>query len=76
MANNPSLRSAPQSQPAQVIPSRQGSSILEWLEASGRLRARDGQEVDYADDQEEIAELMGTEDSSFEEEDFASDAEA
>lgn len=73
MVHNPSLRSEPQSTHARVIPSRQGSSILEWLEASGRLRARDGQEVDYTDDQEEIAELMGVDDSTYEEDDLSAE---
>jgi hypothetical protein len=76
MFKNPSLSSAPQSQPARVIPSRRGTSILEWLEESGRLRARDGQEVEYADDQEEIAELMGNDDSTYEEDDFSAEPEA
>jgi hypothetical protein len=34
------------------------SSILDWLESSGRLLARDNADFDYLDDEEEINELM------------------
>jgi phosphopantothenoylcysteine synthetase/decarboxylase len=63
MTYNPSLREEPREQRASVIPARQDSSILDWLENSGRLLARDSSELDYADDEEEISELMGNDDS-------------
>jgi hypothetical protein len=63
MTYNPSLREEPREQRAGVIPARQDSSILDWLENTGRLRARDQSEQDYGDDEEEISELMGNDDS-------------
>lgn len=66
MTYNPSLREEPRSQRAAVIPLKQEASILDWLENSGRLLARDNvKEFDYLDDDEEIADLMGSEDNSF-----------
>ena len=66
MSYNPSLREEPRSQRAAVIPVKQESSILDWLESSGRLLARDNQEVDYLDDDgEELNDLMAGEDNSF-----------
>ncbi|MEM7769542.1 MAG: DUF3134 domain-containing protein [Cyanobacteria bacterium P01_E01_bin.6] len=49
---NPSLRSYPRSQPAQVIPTPQGQGILEWLQSSGRMMPRE-EEVEAAFPQEE-----------------------
>jgi hypothetical protein len=66
MMQNPSLREEPRNQRAGVIPTQRGTSILDWLEENGRLLARDGQEFDYGDDEEEIEALMGTDDSSYE----------
>lgn len=66
MVYNPSLREEPRHQRAAVIPLKQESSILDWLESSGRLLARDNAEFDYLDDEEEIADLMGSDDNSFE----------
>lgn len=63
--NNPALREQPRNQPAAVIPPRSDSSILDWLESSGRLLARDSSEFDYLEEEEEISELMGSDDSSF-----------
>lgn len=65
MVYNPSLREEPRKQRASVIPNRQESSILDWLESSGRLLARDSSDFDYLDDEEEIADLMGADDASF-----------
>lgn len=65
MVYNPSLREEPRSQRAAVIPLKQESSILDWLENSGRLLARDNADFDYLDDEEEIADLMGSDDASF-----------
>ena len=65
MTYNPSLREEPRSQRAAVIPLKQESSILDWLESTGRLLARDSKDVDYLDDDEEIADLMGADDNAF-----------
>ncbi|MBD1859778.1 DUF3134 domain-containing protein [Leptolyngbya sp. FACHB-402] len=61
---NPSLRQEPRTQRAAVIPMQQESSILDWLESTGRLLARDNADFDYLDDEEEINELMDGEGSS------------
>ena len=61
MLNSP-LREAPREQRAAVIPSRNESSLLDWLETSGRLIARDVQEPEYPE-QEDIPELMPLEDA-------------
>jgi Protein of unknown function (DUF3134) len=66
MTYNPSLREEPRSQRAAVIPLKQESSILDWLENTGRLLARDNQEVSYLEaDGEELNDLMAGEDNSF-----------
>ncbi|MEL6224961.1 MAG: DUF3134 family protein [Cyanobacteria bacterium J06626_14] len=53
---NPSLRAYPRSQPAQVIPTPQGQGILEWLEESGRMMARE-EDTDPERKEEEEADL-------------------
>ena len=65
MAYNPSLHQSPRNQRATVSVRRQADSILDWLENSGRLLARDSNDYDYSDDEEEINELMAGEDNSF-----------
>ncbi|HIK16824.1 MAG TPA: DUF3134 domain-containing protein [Leptolyngbyaceae cyanobacterium M33_DOE_097] len=65
MVYNPSLHQEPRNQRAAVIPQQRESSILDWLENTGRLRARETTDPDFADDEEEIADLMGSDDSSF-----------
>ncbi|MFE4105247.1 DUF3134 domain-containing protein [Almyronema epifaneia] len=70
MVYNPSLRQIPRDQPAAVIPLQQNASILDWLEKSGRLIARDPVEVVKSEaDNEEITDLMGNDDSFEEDED-------
>lgn len=66
---NPSLREEPRDQLADVIPVKQESSLLDWLENNGRLVARDVVDDHYLDDEEEISELMGSEDASFDDDD-------
>ncbi|MBW4613200.1 MAG: DUF3134 domain-containing protein [Desmonostoc vinosum HA7617-LM4] len=61
MINSP-LREAPRNQRAAVIPLKQESSLLDWLQANGRIIARDVHEPDFLDDEEEIESLMGVED--------------
>jgi Protein of unknown function (DUF3134) len=60
MLNSP-LREEPRNKRAAVIPLKQESSILEWLQSGGRLIARDIQEPDFLNDEEEIDSLMGVE---------------
>jgi Protein of unknown function (DUF3134) len=42
---NPALTERPRFQPAPVIPVRRETSILDWLEAQGRLIERDEKDV-------------------------------
>lgn len=65
MTYNPSLREEPRNQRATVLPQKRDSSILDWLESSGRLLARDSSDFDYLDEEEEINELMAGDDNSF-----------
>jgi hypothetical protein len=65
MLNSP-LREVPREQRAGVIPLKQESSLLDWLQATGRLIARDVYEPEYLDEEEEITELMGVEDVGYE----------
>lgn len=62
---NSSLREEPRDQPAAVIPSKQETSLLDWLESSDRLIARGTQEPEYLDE-EEISELMSVDDVTYE----------
>ncbi|MCC5620076.1 DUF3134 domain-containing protein [Nostoc sp. CHAB 5715] len=61
MLNSP-LREVPRNQRADVIPLKQESSLLDWLQTNGRIIARDVHEPDFQDDEEEIYSLMGVED--------------
>lgn len=62
---NPALHQSPRTQPAAVIPLQRDASILDWLEGTGRLLAREVNDYDYLDDEEEINELMAADDASF-----------
>ncbi|MUL35894.1 DUF3134 domain-containing protein [Gloeocapsopsis dulcis] len=62
---NSALREEPRDQRAAVIPVKNESSLLDWLESSGRLIARDNQEPEYSDNEEEIAGLMDPDDMSY-----------
>lgn len=64
MLNSP-IRQEPRSQPAAVIPSKNESSLLDWLEATGRLIARDVQEPEYLDEEEEISGLIDVDDVTY-----------
>ena len=66
---NPSLREEPRDQLADVIPVKQETSLLDWLETNNRLVARDSDDASFLDDEEEISELMGSEDASFDDDD-------
>ncbi len=69
MTYNPSLRQETRTQRAAIIPMQQESSILDWLESSGRLLARDNADFDYLDDEEEINELMENDAATFDTDD-------
>jgi hypothetical protein len=61
MLNSP-LSEEPRNQRAPVIPLKQESSMLDWLQANGRLVARNVQEHDFSEDEEEISEFLSGED--------------
>jgi hypothetical protein len=75
MVHNPSLRQEPRTASAAIIPLQQESSILDWLENTGRLISRETTEYNYGDDEEEINELMAGEDNSFDLDDDDDDLE-
>lgn len=66
---NPSLREEPREQLAEVIPLKQETSLLDWLETNNRLIARDTNEDDFLDDDEEISDLMGADNDQYDEDD-------
>ncbi|MEH1933384.1 MAG: DUF3134 domain-containing protein [Nostoc sp.] len=61
MLNSP-LREELRNQRGDVIPLKQQSSLLNWLQTNGRIIARDIHEPDFQDDEEGIDSLMGVED--------------
>jgi hypothetical protein len=64
--HNPSLREEPRHRPAEVIPLQQETSLLDWLENTGRLIARDVHEGDsFLDNEQEISELMSVEEGTY-----------
>ncbi|MGB3264733.1 MAG: DUF3134 domain-containing protein [Microcoleus sp.] len=67
---NPSLRQIPRHLPADVIPLKQQSSLLSWLESNNRLLARDVQEPEYLNE-EEFPELMAVDDNPYDDEEEA-----
>lgn len=70
---NPSLREEPREQLADVIPVQQETSLLDWLEANNRLLAREVQEDPFREDEQEISELMGVDDSAYDDDDLDDD---
>jgi hypothetical protein len=70
---NPSLREEPRDQLAEVIPLKQETSLLDWLEANNRLLARESQDISFLEDEEEISELMGVDDAGFDDDDDLDD---
>lgn len=63
---NPSVQQIPRQQPAAVIPERGDSSILRWLESTGRLIHREVVEATPEEaDNEEISDLMGEGEDGF-----------
>ncbi|MDB9445294.1 DUF3134 domain-containing protein [Anabaenopsis tanganyikae CS-531] len=61
MLNSP-LSEEPRNQRAPVIPLKQESSMLDWLQNQGRLVARTVQETDYSQQEEEISDFLSSED--------------
>ncbi|MCG8363970.1 MAG: DUF3134 domain-containing protein [Pseudanabaenales cyanobacterium] len=67
---NPSLRQFSRQDHATVIPVQRDASILAWLEKTGRLIPRDPVEpLPKEENSEEISDLMGGEDSSYDDDD-------
>ena len=61
---NPSLRLIPRHEPADVISSQRDSSLIDWLEASGKMLPRDPSELEkYTEEEEEISELIAVDDN-------------
>ncbi|OUL31759.1 hypothetical protein BV372_19960 [Nostoc sp. T09] len=56
------LREEPRNQRAAVIPLKQETSLLDWLQTSGRIIARNVHEPDFLEDEEEISEFLGGDD--------------
>jgi hypothetical protein len=61
MLNSP-LREEARNQRAAVIPLKQETSLLDWLQTSGRIIARNVHEPDFLEQEEEISEFLGGED--------------
>jgi hypothetical protein len=61
MLNSP-LREEPRNQRAAVIPLKQESSLLDWLQSSNRLIAREVQDPDFSSSEDDVEALMGVED--------------
>ncbi|MBE9054703.1 MULTISPECIES: DUF3134 domain-containing protein [Sphaerospermopsis] len=61
MLNSP-LNEQPRNQRATVIPLKQKSSMLDWLQSSGRLIARDFNESTFSEPEEEISDFLAGED--------------
>lgn len=71
---NPALHEVSRKQPAAPIPLQRDASILDWLEGTGRLLSRETTDFDYLQEEEEINELMTTDDGSFDLDDDDDDA--
>jgi len=67
--HNPSLRQEDRHQTAPVIPTKRDASILDWLERTGRLIPRDVEDRDFTDNEQEISELMGADDGTYDDDD-------
>lgn len=62
MHNSP-LREEPREQRATVIPVKSESSLIDWLQATGRLISRDNQEPEYLlDEEDDVAGLLESDD--------------
>lgn len=65
--HNPSLRREPRYEPAPVIPLKQESSLIDWLDKTGRLKYREPvKEIETElEEDEEIAELIEVDDYNY-----------
>jgi division protein CdvB (Snf7/Vps24/ESCRT-III family) len=70
---NPSLRQIPRHELADIIPLKQESSLIDWLESTHRLMERDSQEPDYASAEEDLAGIMDSDDTTYD--DFDDDTD-
>lgn len=67
---NPSVSQEARYEPAAVIPVKQDSSILNWLEATNRLIPREQEEVQTPPEEDaEISDLIDVDDSYDEDDD-------
>ena len=74
---NPSLREEPRQQKAPIIESRVDSSIISWLEGTGRLMERDATPESRTNeeiDDELSTSLIGNDDMDYDD-DFEEDSE-
>ncbi|MBC6477166.1 MAG: DUF3134 family protein [Hormoscilla sp. GM7CHS1pb] len=60
--NNPSLREVPRWKPAEVIAVNRDSSLIHWLEATGRMSAPERNDDTEFIPEDEVGEMM---DSNF-----------
>jgi hypothetical protein len=73
---NPALKQQPRYEPAPVIAVQRNTSILEWLEAQGRLIDRDERDPAVsALDQPNLEEELFEDDHSYQEEDDSDDSD-
>ncbi len=73
---NPALKQQPRYEPAPVIAVERNTSILEWLEAQGRLIERDDRDPAVsALDQPNLEEELFDDDHSFQEDDDSDDVD-
>jgi hypothetical protein len=74
--NNPALKQQPRYEPAPVIAVQRNTSILEWLEAQGRLIERDDRDPAVsALDQPSLDEELFEEDRGYQEEEESDDSD-
>jgi hypothetical protein len=65
--DNPSLKEQPRHEPANTLPVSGSASILDWLETTGRLIAREEQvQETKAREDEEFTSLMTGDDGNYE----------
>jgi NAD/NADP transhydrogenase alpha subunit len=67
--HNPSLREEPRHKPAPTVSTQQQVSILDWLNSTGRLIARESDSYEYEDNIEELQELMVGDDGGYDDDD-------
>jgi hypothetical protein len=77
--NNRSLRQEPRYEPAAVIPLKKDSSLIDWLESTGRLIKREVveqvEETSANEELDEIADFVDTDDSFYDDDDDSIDIE-